>query len=163
MANSTAPVCIVPRDLLLCSIVFKLCYAMIIGFLGNVHVLVIVHIFFSSKEKNATAYLIGNLAAADILVRLTYYPTWIIEFLRTISDTDSDQVLFCKLSRSIMYALIIASVATFLAVTVDRYLYFVKPIKYPMIVTCRRVFVAVRNLVNCLLLFRCSVPPPHEE
>ena len=68
MASSTAPVCIVPRDLLLCSIVFKFT-AMIIGFLGNVFV--IVHIFFSSKEKTATSYLIGNLAAADLLVRLT--------------------------------------------------------------------------------------------
>ena len=109
MANSTASVCIVPRDLLLCSIVFKF-IAMIIGFQGNVFV--IVHIFFSSKEKIATSYLIGNLAVADLLLRLTYYPTWIIEFLRTISDTDSDQVFFCKLSRSMIYALMFASVAT---------------------------------------------------
>jgi hypothetical protein len=34
-------------------------------------------------------------------------------------------------------------VATLLAITVDRYLYIVKPLKYPMIVTKRRVFLTI--------------------
>ena len=38
------------------------------------------------------------------------------------------------------------SVATLLAITVDRYLYIVKPLRYPQIVTHRRVFLAVSGI-----------------
>ena len=50
--------------------------------------------------------------------------------------------MFCKLSRSAIASLLFASVATILAITVARYLYIVKPLKYPLIVTYRRVFLA---------------------
>ena len=134
-SNST-----VPNEILLPSLVFKF-IAMIIGVLGNITV--ITHTILTSKEKTATSYLIGNLALADLLVCLTFYPTWIIEFIQTILNIDSDQDLFCKLSRSTIWALLFASVATLLALTVDRYLYIVKPLKYPLIMTKRRVFLAV--------------------
>jgi hypothetical protein len=98
---------------------------------------------FLSKEKTATSYLVGNLALADILVCLTLYPIWIIELIQTMLSIDSDQDLFCKLSRSTSWSLLFASVATLLAITVDRYLFIVKPLKYPLIVTKRRVFLAI--------------------
>ena len=84
---------------------------------------------------------------------LTFYPIWIIEFIQTILNIDSDQNIFCKLSRSTISALLFASVATLLAITVDRYLYIVKPLKYPLIVTKRRVFVAMTAiwLTTCCL------------
>jgi hypothetical protein len=66
-----------------------------------------------------------------------------IEFIQTILNIDSDQDLFCKLSRSTFWAFMFASVATLLAITVDRCFYIVKPLKYPLIVTKRRVFTAV--------------------
>ncbi len=114
---------------------------MIIGVLGNITV--IIYTIFLSKEKSVTSYLVGNLALADLLVCLTFYPIWIIEFIQTILNIDSDQDLFCKLSRSSSFGLLFASVATLLAITVDRYLYIVKPLKYPLIVTKRRAFVAI--------------------
>ena len=40
----------------------------------------------------------------------------------------------------------LASIATLLAVTVDRYLYIVKPLRYQLIVTNRRVFLAVSGI-----------------
>ena len=45
-----------------------------------------------------------------------------------------------------MWGFMFASVATLLVITVDRYLYFVKPLKYPLIVTRRRVFLAVTGI-----------------
>ena len=145
-SNSTA----VPSEILLPSVVFKF-IAMIIGVLGNITV--IIYTIFLSNEKTATSYLVGNLALADLLVCLTFYPIWIIEFAQTILNIDSDQDLFCKLSLSTIWALLFASVATLLAITVDRYLYIVKPLKYPLIVTKRRVFVAMTAiwLTTCCL------------
>jgi hypothetical protein len=138
MANNA-----VPSQILLPSIVFKF-IAMIIGVLGNITV--IIYTIFLSKEKTATSYLVGNLALADLLVCLTFYPIWIIEFTQTILNIDSDQDLFCKLSRSTIWSLLFASMATLLAITVDRYLYIVKPLKYPLIVTKRRVFLAISGI-----------------
>ena len=133
----------VPSEFLLSSIVFKF-IAMIIGVLGNI--IVIIYTTLLIKEKTATSYLVGNLALADLLVCLTFYPIWIIEFIQTILNIDSDQDLFCKLSRSTLWSFLFASVTTLLAITVDRYLYIVKPLKYPLIVTKRRVFLAISGV-----------------
>ena len=140
----------VPSKILLFSIVFK-CVAMIIGVLGNI--VVIIYTIFVSKEKTATSYLVGNLALADLLVCLTFYPLWITEFTQTIFNIDSDQDLFCKLSRPTSWALLFASVATLFAITLDRYLYIVKPLKYPLIVTKRKVFRTIAGiwLTSCCM------------
>ena len=47
-----------------------------------------------------------------------------------------------------------ASVASLLAITVDRYIYIVKPLKYPLIVTRPRVFVAISAiwLITCCIM-----------
>ena len=144
MANNTSThFFTVPREILISSVVFKFT-AMIIGVLGNVTI--IVHTIFTSKEKTATSYLVGNLALADLLVCLTFYPIWIVEFMQTILNIDSDQDLFCKLSRSTIFALQFASVAALFAITLDKFFYIVKPLKYPLIVTKRRVFVAMLSV-----------------
>ena len=140
MANNAT---LVPSKILLSSIVFKL-IALIIGVLGNITV--IIYAIFVNKERTATSYLVGNLALADLLMCLTLYPMWIIEFILTILNIESDQDLFCKLSRPAIWSLLFSSVATLLAITVDRYLYIVKPLKYPLIVTKRRVFQAISGI-----------------
>ena len=152
MANNTTVFHTIPNNVLLCSVVFKF-IAMIIGVLGNVTVIILT--IYSSKEKTAKSYLVGNLALADLLVCLTFYPIWIIEFIQTMLNIDSDQDLFCKFSRSTMWAFMFASVATVLAITVDRYVYIVKPLRYLQIVTHRRVFLAVAGIwitACCLLI-----------
>ena len=132
----------VSNDVLPFSVVFKF-IAMIIGVLGNVTV--IIYTILVNKEKTATSYLVGNLAMADLLMCLTN-PIWIIEFIQTILNIESDQDLFCKLSRSTSWTLVFASVATLLAITVDRYFYIVKPLKYVLIMTKRRVFLAISGI-----------------
>ena len=152
MTNNTTAFHTIPNNFLLASVVFKF-IAMIIGVLGNVTV--ITHTILSSKEKTATSYLVGNLALADLLVCSTFYPIWIIEFIQIIMNIDNDQDLFCKFSRSTVWAFMFASIATLLAITVDRYVYIVKPLRYPQIVTHRRVFLAVAGIwitVCCLLI-----------
>ena len=106
-----------------------------------------------SKERTATSYLVGNLALADLLVCLTFYPMWMTEFILTLLKIDSDQVLFCKLSRSSISALLFVSLAALFAITVDRYIYIVKPLRYPLIVTKRRVFIAA----YCIWLTTCCI------
>ncbi len=151
MANNSTSFPALPREILLPSIIFKF-IAMIIGVLGNIAV--IIYTIFMSKKKTATSYLVGNLALADLLVCFTFYPIWSIEFIKTILNIDSDQDIFCKLSRSTIRSLLFASVATLLAITVDRYLYIVKPLRYPLIVTKRRVFAVISGiwLTACCLL-----------
>ncbi len=100
-----------------------------------------------------TSYLVGNLALADLLVCLTFYPIWITEFIQTILNIDSDQDLFCKLSRSSLLALLFVSVGTLLFITVDRYIFIVKPLKYPLIVTKERV----KNIVAVIWIFSGGV------
>ena len=120
MANNTAVFNAIPNNVLLCSVVFKF-IALIIGVLGNVTV--IIHTISYNKEKTATSYLVGNLALADLLVCLTLYPAWIIEFIQIMLNIDNDQDLFCKFSRATAWAFMFASVASLLAITVDRYIY----------------------------------------
>ena len=140
MANNSSAL---SSEILISSVVFKF-IAMTIGVLGNITV--IIYVIFTRKEKTATSYLVGNLALADLLVCLTYYPIWIIEFIQTILNIDSDQDLFCKLSRSSIKALLFASVAALLAITVDKFFYIVKPLRYLLIVTKRRVLVAIASI-----------------
>ena len=151
MANNLSYPSPLPKEFLLPSVVFKF-IAMIIGVCGNVTVLM--YIVFLNKEKTVTSYLVGNLALADLLVCLTFYPLWIIEIIQTMLNIENNQNLFCKLSRSSSHALLFASVATLLAITVDRYLYIVRPLRYPMIVTKRRVFISIFGiwLTTCWVL-----------
>ena len=130
---------------------------MIIGILGNMTVLT--YTIFLSKEKTATSYLIANLALADLLVCLTFYPIWIVEYLQVILNIENDQDLFCKISRATLWGFMHVSVSTLLGITIDRYLYFVKPLKYPLIVTRRLVFLAVTGiwLTACCVFMVCFV------
>ena len=144
MANNTTASNAIPKSVFLFSVVFKF-IAMIIGVLGNVTV--IVYTIFSKKAKTATSYLVGNLALADLLMCLTFYPIWIIEFVQIMLNTDNDQDLFCKFSRATAWTFMSASIAaTLLAITVDRYLYIVRLLRYPQFVTHRRVFLAVSGI-----------------
>ena len=151
MANNTTVFNTISNNVLLASVVFKF-ITMIIGVSGNVTV--IMYTNFLNNKKTATSYLVGSLALADLLVCITFYPIWIIEFIQIILNIDNNQDLFCKFSRSTTWAFMFASIATLLAITVDRYLYIVKPLRYPQIVTHRRVFLAVSGIwITACFLF----------
>ena len=69
MTNNSSHFSTVPSQILISSVVFKF-FAMIIGVLGNITV--IIYAIFTSKETTAASYLVGNLALADLLVCLTF-------------------------------------------------------------------------------------------
>ena len=143
MANNSTHLFTVSSDVLMASVIFKF-IAMGIGVTGNIAV-VICNIFME-KERTATSYLIGNLALADLLTCLTFYPVWIVEFIKTIFEVESDLNLFCKLSRSSSWMLLFVSIATLFAITLDRYIFIVKPLKYPILVTRQRVLPAILGI-----------------
>ena len=143
MANNSTSFNTIPNTVLLASVVFK-CIVMIVGVLGNVTV--IIHTIFLNRRKTSTSYLIGNLALADLLVCLTLYPIWAIEFIQTLLNIDSNQELFCKISRSTTWSFVFASTATLLAITVDRYIFIVKPLRYTQMVTQKRVSSTVSGI-----------------
>ncbi|XP_028398882.1 alpha-1B adrenergic receptor-like [Dendronephthya gigantea] len=150
----------VPVRLLFFSVVFKF-IAMIIGVLGNLTVLI--YTVFLNKEKTATSYLMGNLALADLLMCVTFYPIWIVEFIQTILNIDGDQDLFCALSRPTIWAAMFASVATLLAITIDRYLYIEKPLKYIFLVTRRRVSLVIIGIWSITLLAMIVLQNPYKK
>ena len=92
MTNNSTHSFSLPSEVLLLSVLFKF-IAMGIGVMGNIAV--IIYNIFMLNEKTATSYLIANLALADLLVCLTFYPIWIVEFIQTILGINSDQDLFC--------------------------------------------------------------------
>ena len=143
MNNSTEKLEFVPNRILLASISFKF-VAMAIGVFGNAAV--IIYNVFMNKNKTATSYLTVNLAVADLLVCLTFYPIWITEFIQSIAGIESDQNVFCKISRSTIKALFFTSVATLLSITIDQYVFIVKPLKYAVIVTKRRVLLVIMTI-----------------
>ena len=131
------------NGILLPTVVFKF-IAMIIGVGGNITV--IIYTIFLNRQRTATSYLVGNLALADLLMCLTFYPIWIIEIIQTVLNIESDQDLFCKFSRPSSYAFLFASIVTLLTITVDRYLFIVRPLRYPLIVTKRRVVTSILGI-----------------
>ena len=66
-----------------------------------------------------------------------------IEYVQIMLNIKNDQDLFCKFSRATPWAFMFASVATLVAITVDRYLYIVKPLRYPQIVTEIAVYIHI--------------------
>ena len=143
----------VSKQFLWFCIAFKF-VAMFFGVCGNIAVIILTRTSkFWSKEKKESSYLVANLALADLLMCLTLYPTWIVEFSLSMLDVETHQVLFCKFSRSFACSLLFTSVASLLAITVDRYIYIVKPLKYPLIVTRRRVFAGITAiwLITCFI------------
>lgn len=139
MANNStqvSTVSLVSSEVLVFSIMFKF-IAMGVGVTGNIAV--VIYKTIMEKEQTATSHLITNLALADLLTCLTFYPIWIVEFMKTLLGNESDQMFFCKSSRSSSWMLLFVSIATLFAITLDRYLFIVKPLRYPVLVTRQRV------------------------
>ena len=136
MANNSTHVFTVSSEVLVFSIIFKF-IAMGVGVTGNIAVVICKTIM--EKEQTATSYLVTNLALADLVTCLTFYPIWIVEFIKTVLGNESDQMFFCKSSRSSSWMMLFVSTATLFAITLDRYLFIVKPLRYPVLVTRQRV------------------------
>ena len=82
---------------------------------------------------------------ADLLVCLTFYPRKIVRFFHAgVKNED----LVCKISRTTIYVSLFLSIMMLLSITIDKYLYIAKPLKYPLIVTTRKT----SKLLTCIWL-----------
>ena len=116
-------------------------YWTILSFLGVVgNSAVIIYNIFLNHHKTPSSWLVTNLAVADLLVCLAIYPAKIYDVLHSQQRTDN-----CYFEAT-LFASMFLSVMILLTITIDKYLYIAKPLKYPMIVTKRRNFI----LVSCI-------------
>ncbi|XP_028398847.1 alpha-1A adrenergic receptor-like [Dendronephthya gigantea] len=112
---------------------------LIIGILGNMAV--IIYNIYLNQDKTSSSWLVTNLAIADLLVCLSLYPRKIAEFF--LLDKD-DAIKNLKIGNSTTYVSLLLSTMFLLFITVDRYVFIAKPLRYPLIVTSGRIKVAIR-------------------
>ena len=149
--NSTKLEILLPPSFLVALIIFK-CFCLVCGILGNVGV--IVYNLCMNNDKTPTSYLVANLAFADLLTCLAIYPIWIAEFAMVLLERASDQVFFCKFSSTTSYVSTFLSTLTLMAITWDRYLFFSRPLKYPLIMTWKRTYrILLCIWISALLYF----------
>ena len=133
-----------------------ICVCIIIGVIGNVGV--ISYNVFMNHSKTSTTYFVVNLAISDTIVCLTFFPPWLVQNISILANIESDMKLICKIGITSSCTSVALSVANLLAITGDRYMFITKPLKYPIIVTSKRIrifFVVIWTLaiVNANFVF----------
>ena len=133
-------------------IIFK-SICILLGVSGNL--LVIIHNVVLRYEKTPATYLTTNLAISDLLACLTIYPLRIGRsvVMLTASKGEEKSTFFCKLNYLSAFFSVSLSVLTLLAVTYDRYLFIKKPLKYPMLMTKRKVCGMIGAIWSTSLLY----------
>ena len=114
-----------------------------IGVVGNSAV--IIYNIFLNHEKTPSSWLVTNLAVADLLVCLAVYPAKILSLFYD-QQTKNNEYLKNFHLKITYFASIFLSIIFLLVITIDKYLCIAKPLKYPMIVTKRRIFI----LISCI-------------
>lgn len=123
---------------LITMVVFKLvCF--LLGVSGNL--LVIIHNVLR-YEKTPATYLSVNLAICDLLTCLTIYPTRVAKAMDMLISpiNEQNETFFCRVNYFSGCFSVSLSVLALLAVNYDRYLLIRRPLKYPMLVTKRKVY-----------------------
>ena len=123
---------------------------LLLGVLGNAAV--IIYNIYLNYEKTLSSWLVTNLATADLLVCLTIYPKTISRYFLFQEQFDDE---FNKLNRSTQHVSIFLSTTMLLSITVDRYVFIAKPLRYPLIVTSQRV-----KAVLCAIWLTAAVQLP---
>ena len=143
------------RTFLIVSIFLK-CLLAVLGVTGNLSVL----LQNTKRSKTPADYLILNLGIADFTTCLTYYPTLVTEYVLILAGVHTNQELFCRIGIAIVSSTVALSILTLLAITVDRYFFIATPLKYPLLVTKKKVLIvigaiwaAVVLLLPCFLAF----------
>ena len=114
-----------------------------VGVVGNSAV--IIYNIFLNHDKTQSSRLLTNLAVADLLVCLAIYPAKTVRAFYNHQTKDNE---YFKNFHLIYFASLFLSIMFLLVITIDKYLYIAKPLKYPMIVTKRRIFI----LISCIWL-----------
>ena len=152
--NSTTMDHHLPTKTFLISAIILKCLLGVFGIVGNVGMIVYNLV---KHSKTPTDYLIINLGIADLTTCATYYPTFVVEFGRIVSGVAVNRELFCRIIAGISSSTVSLSVITLLAITLDRYYFITTPLKYPVVITRKRVFVIIATIWFSALLLACLV------
>ena len=128
----------------------------IFGVVGNI--VVIVYNTCLNANKNPTSYFVLNLAVSDLLVCGIYFPTYMVESIRVLLGTADGSNLVCQISFTVTSVSLALSVVNIMVLTIDRYISITLPLRYPSIVTTKRVYIALviiwsAGLINGSLVF----------
>ena len=115
-------------------------FILFLGVLGNLAV--IFYNIFLNHDKTLSSWLVTNLAFADLLVCLAIH---LIIIIRFFFDSLSG-IICCKTIHSTFYVSLFLSIMILLVITIDKYLYIARPLKYPMIVTKRRFYTLIGSI-----------------
>ena len=112
---------------------------LLLGILGNVGV--IIYNIFMNNAKTPTTYFVTNLAVCDIIVCCSFFPTWIVKSSQILGGPEvGSATMICKISVASSGTSVMLSVANLLAITIDRFIFISRPLKYPVIMTWERTY-----------------------
>ncbi|XP_046849172.1 adenosine receptor A3-like [Xenia sp. Carnegie-2017] len=114
----------------------------IIGVTGNIFV--ILYNVRWNTDKNTSSYFLISLAVSDLVVCWISLPLYIVMVTQLLIGVTKLSVP-CKLIYSLWYATISTSVVNLMMLTIDRYICIALPLKYPHIVTQRKVSIALAS------------------
>ena len=126
-----------PQITVIVNIAFFLLLAVII-IVANL--LVLVSIYANPRLRLPTHLLILSLSAADLMVGLFLIPVRVLELL---SYEWSREFLWCKMTLSLNFFSLSASLLNLLAVTADRFLAISYALKYGIMITNNRICVVI--------------------
>ncbi|XP_046847404.1 adenosine receptor A3-like [Xenia sp. Carnegie-2017] len=127
----------------------------IIGVTGNIFV--ILYNVRWNTNKNTSSYFVINLAVSDLVVCGISLPLCIVMVTQLLMGVTKLSVP-CKLKYSLWYATISTSYVNLMMLTIDRYICIALPLKYPQIVTQKKVSIAlasawITGFLNFIMVF----------
>ena len=115
------------------------CVCLILGVLGNIGV--ILYNIFMNHSKTPTTYFVVNLAVSDIIVCCAFFITWIVKSSKIIGDRNIGSAkVICRIGVATSGTSVALSAANLLAITIDRFIFISRPLKYPVIMTWRKTY-----------------------
>ena len=129
-----------PSSKFIIGIIVTSCVCLLLGILGNVGV--IMYNIFMNHTKIPTTYFVINLAVSDIIVCCSFFPTWIVKSTQLMSGGEDEERtnMICKISTTTSGTSVALSAANLLAITIDRFIFISRPLKYPVIMTWKRTY-----------------------
>ena len=146
-----------PSSEFIIGIIIISCVCLFLGILGNVGV--ILYNIFMNHTKTPTTYFVMNLAVSDTIVCCAFFPTWILKSSQILDGEEMGSAnTTCKISVAISGTSVALSLANLLAITIDRFIFISRPLKYPVIMTWERTYfmlliVWVLCSINAVVLF----------
>ena len=121
--------------ILLCSVVLVLAILIVAG-----NSLVIASVITNRRLQTKTSAFITSLAVGDLMIGLVVIPLIVVS--NTVGPTAQNGLTYCHVTISVTITLMFNSVANLGAVTLDRFLAVVNPLRYKSIMT-KRVIVPI--------------------